>query len=400
MNDLAPLGGMSDLIADDLLLDRLARRGEAGPEPVAGLLLALAAHADSPLPARTGRRRIANKHRYLGAFAALAVAASGAGVAAAVTLPDGTLVADRGRIAERMEQSARSDAPSALLSRLGLPTTDATTTARGLVLARGADGTIVLLPAAAAAAQEAERRAAGNGAAGGIDAAGAPGAHPVGKDKAAKGKTPTDKAAKEKAAKEKAAKEKIAKDKTSKDKAAKGGAAGAHTPATGNGQTAGRPAGSDPIWVIEPATDPNATAPGTTDPGVTDPGTSDPSTTEPGTTDPNPQDRTVASPTAASPMGAPLATIRQVPAGPQAATANRAARTPAPPSTGAPAAPAKDAAKDAAKAAAKAAANAAAKAAADAAHATVGAVDAAGAQGPAGVTPGNRATGTPVVPTP
>ena len=126
MNDLAPLGGMSDLIADDLLLDRLGRRGEAGPEPVAGLLLALAAHADSPLPARTGRRRIANKHRYLGAFAALAVAASGAGVAAAVTLPDGgSLVADRGRIEQRMEQNARSDAPSALLSRLGLPSTDA-----------------------------------------------------------------------------------------------------------------------------------------------------------------------------------------------------------------------------------------------------------------------------------
>src|SRR6476620_3418994 len=139
MHDLSP---MSDLIADDLLLDRLAGRVDAGSEPVATLLGALAAHADTPLPARTGRRRIANKHRYLGAFAALAVAASGAGVAAAVTLPDGgSLLADRARIEQRMEQSARSGAPSALLSRLGLPSTDGTTASRGLVLARGANGT-------------------------------------------------------------------------------------------------------------------------------------------------------------------------------------------------------------------------------------------------------------------
>ncbi len=84
MSDLSPL---SDLVADDLLLDRLAGRVDAGSDPLAGLLGALAAHADTPLPLRTGRRRIGNKHRYLGAFAALAVAASGAGVAAAVTVP-------------------------------------------------------------------------------------------------------------------------------------------------------------------------------------------------------------------------------------------------------------------------------------------------------------------------
>ncbi|NUR80864.1 MAG: hypothetical protein HOQ21_10515, partial [Dermatophilaceae bacterium] len=152
MTDLWPLGSAGDLLADDLLLDRIAGRADAGSEPVAGLLAALAAHADSPLPARTARRRIAKKHRYLGAFAALAVAASGAGVAAAVTLPDGgPLLANRARIEQRMEQNARSGAPSALLSRLGLPATDGTTAARGLVLARGADGTFVLLPAAVAA---------------------------------------------------------------------------------------------------------------------------------------------------------------------------------------------------------------------------------------------------------
>src|SRR3954471_16583203 len=146
MNDLSP---MSDLIADDLLLDRLAGRTDAGSEPVAALLGALAAHADTPLSSRTGRRRIANKHRYLGAFAAFAIGASGAGVAAAVTLPtNGPSQADRARVLEKMDESARSERPSALLRRLGLPQTSGTTQARGLVLARAEDGTIVLLPAA------------------------------------------------------------------------------------------------------------------------------------------------------------------------------------------------------------------------------------------------------------
>lgn len=154
MNDLSPL---SDLVADDLFLDRLARRTDAGSEPLAGLLGALATYADTPLPARTGRRRMAKKHRYLGAFAALAIAASGAGVAAAVSLPEAGRQPDRGRLAQQMEQSARSNAPSALLSRLGLPQTNGTTTARGLVLARRADGAIVLLPAAVAAAELARR---------------------------------------------------------------------------------------------------------------------------------------------------------------------------------------------------------------------------------------------------
>ncbi|GGM97472.1 hypothetical protein GCM10009721_25570 [Terrabacter tumescens] len=151
MNDLSP---MSDLIADDLFLDRLAGRVDAGSEPLAGLLGALATQADTPLPSRTGRRRISNKHRYLGAFAVLAVAASGAGVAAAVTLPaNGPSQADRARIVKLMDDSARSDAPSALLSRLGLPQTSRSAQAQGLVLVRRADGSIVLVPAAVAAAQ-------------------------------------------------------------------------------------------------------------------------------------------------------------------------------------------------------------------------------------------------------
>lgn len=175
MNDLSPL---SDLIADDLLLDRLGGRADHGSEPIAGLLSALAVHADTPLPSRTGRRRIANKHRYLGAFAALAIAASGAGVAAAVSLPEaGQSHSDRARIAQKMNESARSDGPSALLSRLGIPRTSGTTAARGLVLARRDDGTIVLLPAAVATAEVARRdRAATNGTGSGKSAAGQPNA--------------------------------------------------------------------------------------------------------------------------------------------------------------------------------------------------------------------------------
>jgi hypothetical protein len=188
MNDLSP---MSDLIADDLLLDRLAGRVHAGPEPVAGLLGALAAHADTPLPSRSGRRRIANKHRYLGAFAALAVAASGAGVAAAVTLPsNGPSQADRARIVQKMDESARSDAPSALLSRLGLPQTSGTTYAKGLVLARADDGTIVPLPAGVVAAQMRAAAAGTHGMPGAVAGAqgGGPGASgPAGNGQAGNG---------------------------------------------------------------------------------------------------------------------------------------------------------------------------------------------------------------------
>ena len=272
MNDISPFGSASDLLADDLLLDRIAARADAGTEPVAGLLAALAAHADTPLPARTGRRRIANKHRYLGAFAVLAVAASGAGVAAAVTLPhEGSLLADRARIEQRMEQSARSGAPSALLSRLGLPATDGTTTARGLVLARGADGTFVLLPAAAAAPSRTPARVggpageagdgvgavgvagsvggSGGGAAGGGSASNAPVAAPAG----GRDKAPKDKATKPA--------------KTRPGTTTGNGRAGTEPGA--NGQTGDATTGkaaSDPVWVLDPSTGTTDTTGTTTDP--------------------------------------------------------------------------------------------------------------------------------------
>jgi hypothetical protein len=102
-------------------------------------------------------------------FAAIAVAASGAGVAAAVTLPsNGPSPAERARIVEKMDEGARSEAPSALLSRLGLPQTLGTTEARGLVLARAADGSIVLLPAAVVADRARAAAAGANGLPGAV----------------------------------------------------------------------------------------------------------------------------------------------------------------------------------------------------------------------------------------
>jgi len=150
VNDPSPL---SDLIADDLLLDRLAARVDAGSDRLAGLLGALAAQADTPLPLRTGRRRIGNKHRYLGAFAALAVAASGAGVAAAVTVPaHGSSQPDRALTVTLTDDSARSHVPTRPLPRLGLPQTSRSTHTPALVLARRGDGAIVLVPAGFVAA--------------------------------------------------------------------------------------------------------------------------------------------------------------------------------------------------------------------------------------------------------
>ncbi len=164
MTDLYPI---DDLVADDLLLDRLGRRSGGADEPVAALLGALAAHADTPLPGRSAHRRRRTQHRYLGAFAALAIAASGAGVAAAVSLPDrGPSTADRARVLQQMDDSARSSAPSGLFRRLGLPQTAGTAQATGLVLVRRADGAIVLLPPAQAAAVEAAVAAAAPGVVG------------------------------------------------------------------------------------------------------------------------------------------------------------------------------------------------------------------------------------------
>ncbi|HEU5144130.1 MAG TPA: hypothetical protein VFT81_03065 [Dermatophilaceae bacterium] len=77
---------LSELLADDLLLDRVAARHDPGSEPVAALLAALARHADTPLrPARSARRF--RRHRALTAMAVLVVGASGVGAAAAVTQP-------------------------------------------------------------------------------------------------------------------------------------------------------------------------------------------------------------------------------------------------------------------------------------------------------------------------
>ncbi|GAB3880620.1 hypothetical protein [Terrabacter terrigena] len=302
MNDFSPLGSASDLLADDLLLDRLAGRRDPGGEPVAALLAALAAHADSPLTAHTGRRRIANKHRYLGAFAVLAVAASGAGVAAAVTLPDDrSMLANRARIEQRMEQNARSDAPSALLSRLGLPATGGTTAARDLVLARGANGTFVLLPAATASARAetaadggepdglAEKTAAeasdagvtdGNGAVEAGAAAETPAGAPV-----AGPTVPSDKAPRTKPAKP-------VKVRPATGAAAGNGQAANGQPANGqaangqgaNGQGADTTAqtGSDPVWVVAPPTGSSSDPAGS---AVSDPSTQQslvgPSTTPP-----------------------------------------------------------------------------------------------------------------------
>ena len=147
MSDPTPI---DDLIADDLLLDRLSARLPAGDEPVAALLCAVAAHADRPLTARM-RRRHAHSRRVFAAFAVLAVGASGAGVAAAVTLPQYVPgAAERARIERAMDANAASNRPSALLSRLGIPADADLGAERGLVLMRLADGQIVLVPAAAA----------------------------------------------------------------------------------------------------------------------------------------------------------------------------------------------------------------------------------------------------------
>lgn len=78
---------MSDLLADDLLLDRLGRRTEVAGDPVVPLLAALARHADLPLRGACAPRRFV-KRRALTALTAFVVGASGVGVAAALSGPD------------------------------------------------------------------------------------------------------------------------------------------------------------------------------------------------------------------------------------------------------------------------------------------------------------------------
>ncbi|HEX5969086.1 MAG TPA: hypothetical protein VFY88_11455 [Intrasporangium sp.] len=121
---------LSQVVADDLLIDRVAGGGPAGDDPIAGLLAALADHADRPLGrARTGRRF--RHHRVLSTLAALTIGASGASVAAAVTVPDVPPSAAPSRVA-----SVPHRAGSALGAEL---VRDAT----GRVTVIGADGTRV-----------------------------------------------------------------------------------------------------------------------------------------------------------------------------------------------------------------------------------------------------------------
>ncbi|HET8987310.1 MAG TPA: hypothetical protein VFN43_02275, partial [Humibacillus sp.] len=135
MSDPTPI---DDLMADDLLLDRIAGRHAAGDEPVATLLCAVAAHADRPLTGGVRRRR-AHGRRLFAAFAVITVGASGAGVAAAVTLPSYLPgAAERVRVERVMDANVASNRPSALLTRLGIPADAHLGAERGLVLVRRA----------------------------------------------------------------------------------------------------------------------------------------------------------------------------------------------------------------------------------------------------------------------
>ncbi|HET6666450.1 MAG TPA: hypothetical protein VFG98_04105, partial [Intrasporangium sp.] len=121
---------LSQVVADDLLIERVAGRQPAGDDPIAGLLAALAEHADRPLGrAPTGRRF--RHHRVLSTLAALTIGASGASVAAAVTLPAGPPSAASARVAPAPARAG--SAPGAELVR------DVT----GRVTVVGADGTRV-----------------------------------------------------------------------------------------------------------------------------------------------------------------------------------------------------------------------------------------------------------------
>lgn len=136
---------LSDLAADEQLLDRLGARSDAGNEPVAVLLAALARHADTPLRSGPPPRRI-TRRRTLTALTALVVGASGAGVAAAVTQPQTWLTREPSRVTA-FEAAPRPAAPEPGLSQLALPSLPAPVVASdGYVLVRDAAGQIVLLP--------------------------------------------------------------------------------------------------------------------------------------------------------------------------------------------------------------------------------------------------------------
>ena len=121
---------VSQVVADDLLIDRVASRRPAGDDPIAGLLAALAEHADRPLGRARTRRRY-HSHRLLSTLAAVTIGASGASVAAAVTVPHGPPSAAPARVAPAPDRAG-----SALGAEL---VRDAT----GRVTVVGADGTRV-----------------------------------------------------------------------------------------------------------------------------------------------------------------------------------------------------------------------------------------------------------------
>ncbi|MCU1536092.1 MAG: hypothetical protein JWP82_443, partial [Humibacillus sp.] len=186
MSDPTPLEA---LLADDRLLDRLGARlgdesghasahtrghaaGGAADDAVASLLAAVAAHADRPLPSAPRRRR-PHGRRLVAALALLTVGVSGAGVAAAVTLPVyGPGAAERARVQRAMDDSAADSRPSVLLSRLGIPADADLGAGRGLVLVRRSDGDIVLVPVGSPAAVAAARAAAAEAVASAMAATG------------------------------------------------------------------------------------------------------------------------------------------------------------------------------------------------------------------------------------
>ncbi|MEO7448357.1 MAG: hypothetical protein ABI336_08800 [Humibacillus sp.] len=160
MSDPTPL---QDLIADDRLLDRLGARLDAGNDPLALMLAAVATKADRPLPVPPRRRRVRGR-RLVSALALLTVGVSGAGVAAAVTLPVyGPGAAEHARVQRAMDDRAADSRPSALLSRLGIPADADLGAERDLVLVRLSDGQIVLVPTGSAAALNAAAAAVADG---------------------------------------------------------------------------------------------------------------------------------------------------------------------------------------------------------------------------------------------
>jgi hypothetical protein len=143
---------LSELRADDLLLDRLAARADAGSEPVVVLLAALSRHAETPLrPARSVRRP--RRHRALTAMAVVVLGASGVGAAAAVTQP-GRIWPSRDSLRMTQLEAGAATAPStpapAPAARAGAPRAAA---GGAYALIRDAADRIVLLPSGAAASR-------------------------------------------------------------------------------------------------------------------------------------------------------------------------------------------------------------------------------------------------------